>query len=533
MDEHINLGRDCSVWMRRFKDKNSDMKPGEERKDEFGKWKIRAVISEIDTRLYSYITIRDMVFESDVRFPQGDISEVKRFKFERCVFKNKLLFRGIRIKGVRVVFSSCEFIKGIIVNNSELDSIMFKRWREDTEDNEIQDESEFKNCGIQITSSSLNRFEIGAERHSKQKMKECIIDGLEITSAFIIKGYAVSYLEMKNVIFDDDRQSDIIFKNVSFDDFFIENFNCKFNDIAFEKACFDSLDIGPNSFKGKCNIINSKIADLNIEGFLRDQDVTIQNITLNSLQLIDLRIDRSLKLLGIAPDNNNGTILVKNSDLENCWIYNTEINKFKHVVFQESIFTNAKLENITWKRDYDISDSQDMRNKIEIWKKKREFHRQIKANYEKQSDRALYLEHKALETNLLMKELFYSIFSKKIYNPIKWARDLFDLLILFLNFLTNQNGLNPLQAIFVLLIGSIGMSFWLINTYSPDVALNNFSDFFIIHWQLFNPGHLLSRIEGLKNAKATAYTYFVDVIYRAFLAYMFVQVVSAARKYTK
>lgn len=155
-------------------------------------------------------------------------------------------------------------------------------------------------------------------------------------------------------------------------------------------------------------------------------------------------------------------------------------------------------------------------------KNKRETFRILKENLESQKNLSESLKFKAIEKDVLLKELEHK------------QNTFFEQLNLHLNWLSNNHGISYIRAFaFIIIVGWIFFYFSLLSTekfyFSANICNWEFSEGFKLFIEFLNPIHEFGYIENTESS--SAWFYFFDFLGKTLIAYGIYQFIQAFRKY--
>ncbi len=470
------------------------------------------------------------------------------YSFKECVFNKEFRLQNYKNTTSEIDLFKCQFMGGVSVVNCDI-----------------------KGMSINVNSdeNSLNKLAISS--HPMKKISGILIEDSKFSTINIFDCYNnFDSLTMKGVFIIASSDSEIKIKKFDVGEVIIENLIVNRGSFVFEdiitlgleisnlhlenetgvfRNCYSGkISLTESALRGEVNFENLTCSVMELSGSFTSSFLSFFNLVVGEFRMTNFSTSNKFSFSNIEPSRNlwrDETIFeINRCDFDNVKFYNMNLRSFDKIQIFDCDFSRVYLQNVEWNWNYEVVNFAETEvAKTEIWSRKRNIHRQLKLNFEAIKDNFSIAEFKSYEIQSLANELFYRFIKwsdwKNIRNWPKKIGIIVDALLLALGTITNLNGRSPVLALIVLLVGSVGMSCWLLHTFENRDFQFFRMEFWSIHWQLFNPTHVLSRIEVLIANKTgiktefSGMTYFVDVLYRIFLAYMYFQFIRAARKYTR
>lgn len=188
-------------------------------------------------------------------------------------------------------------------------------------------------------------------------------------------------------------------------------------------------------------------------------------------------------------------------------------------LFEFDLENYSDFHFIKGEEEYEKAVAEDARIPI---KNKRETFRILKENLESQKNLSESLKFKAIEKDVLLKELEHK------------SNTFFEQVNLRLNWLSNNHGISYIRAFaFIIVVGWIFFYFSLLATekfyFTTNIFSWEFSDGFKLFIEFLNPIHKFDYIENTKSS--SAWFYLFDFLGKTFVGYGIYQFIQAFRKY--
>lgn len=284
----------------------------------------------------------------------------------------------------------------------------------------------------------------------------------------------------------------------------------------------------------KLNINNELLLEgTNYDSNIHFQDIVCKKIKINNFTNFATVIFQRFR----NKQDGESSLEIKGSDLGNTTFLNCEFHNFEIVIIEDSILSQIKYSNVKWFKFKKINKNSNKKDSI-YWSSIREVFRQLKYSAENSMDKPDALRFKSYEM--------------RAYNDYLlkdgWFKNLGDIIILKLNFLSNTHGLNWAKGILFTIMTWItffglyvmirdGYSF---QFYENSVFLLSQKEFWkeAIDFLWLPEGvNSITGDNGLFNKNITGGMPVLGVIFfllgKIAIAYGIFQVISAFRKYVK
>lgn len=458
----------------------------------------------------------------DVEFTDNMLKEVLFYNdfnivFLLCKFD---LDEDIEANGVKLFFNNCDFGRFIFLTNIKNSDLSFFKVKvnslfiDECENITIEIDS----CKIQdlrLNNSSFNDFAL-VDKNKIRNLKisnvsvnwftseESIIEYISIVSSKIKKisfkrcfGKVMSLIdEAKNeninefTILDDlwvyDCGYELILIKGSIDKYsIIEKINLSNTDnIEFWNLKVNELSLWGGDFK------NCRFYKLECNELCIDAANLVSDVLFLYLQVFEM-------------------LYICGSNLKGLVMNNSFFHQVKSIIFRDSSLIGCSMNEFKTFKNYKIIGSDQMFDFEKI-----SFYRQLSLVMTSHNLYYLSKYYRSIELNLRIK--YFSV------------KSVFDWLILFLNKITNNHGINPLRAFFCLIFSCL---IFLYITFLETSINSGFQDFLIENYTFaLNP--IFNNIDLIVEYKSPLIGLFVFV-YRVVYTYLIYQFVSSFRKFNK
>lgn len=292
-----------------------------------------------------------------------------------------------------------------------------------------------------------------------------------------------------------------------------------------QDICIDELKFSESTVIDSSMYVDSLVTGkILLSGFFGARKVAFSNCTTHELEILNFFNGSNLILNNFSFEGEQPTLRITNSTIGETYTLGCDWADLSQIQCENSAIHGLKTSGQVWWGD-EVFDGSSPGSK-------REFYRQLKYSQEKQGDSFKALEFRAVEARGLAqgRELKKS-----------------DRLILLLG-LINSNGTNWVRPLLVLFFLSILFYTAIISTVDHNPALSDYSTGHgeFMDWlnlwckefqtwpQLLNPAHSLKKIYPAEAGFGLGFwPFFIDLIWKVFLAILIFQLVVAFRKFVK
>lgn len=333
-------------------------------------------------------------------------------------------------------------------------------------------------------------------------------------------------------------------------DFTLKQFNSR-------KTAINKINLNFLNLSGSFHFDDILVEQLCISGFNQNSRLVLDSVVLNELWLEKFRNSGSIDFINVRPDEaKNSQIKIKSSILGSFAFVNCQLNKYKEINIQNSVFdqvissgtkwfdfrhvrNSSKPSKINWiERTYGnlkmlFLNLPDHNVEVKKLYQIREIFRQLKVSMDKQGNRIQGLFFQSQEFIAYEKELSLTHCFYKPERLILWSNR------------SNSHGQDWLKPLF---LGVIFTGLWFV---SMVISMNNnlelrfpwnsnflttykiYTEYFMGFPDLFNPTFRLDLVFPKHIQEFTFATYCWALVQRISISYFIFQTISAFRKYMK
>lgn len=294
--------------------------------------------------------------------------------------------------------------------------------------------------------------------------------------------------------------------------------------LAHDKMCFDAILITVTpQLLGEILFIGFQLQDrLLLSGFNKNANLRFINISAHSVDFINFVNEGTTSFLNLCsylPDDKSFFCCIGPIYLGAMIFDNLDLSSFTKIQILDSSLIGIKYTNLTWPSPERIVPY--LTKNERFWIKKREIYRHLKYCAEDNKDRVQALIFKSYELDAYQ-------------HTLNLKDNTFDLLMLWLNKLSNNHGLSWMRGvIFTILTGFVFyFTFYLCQN---DWFLKYFfwENFLSYFWLASGMNELISFLRSNPNVFAGILGVFSYLLGKIFIAYGIFQTISAFRKYVK